>query len=122
MDLINNMLFPNKIHLYVKGYYSKFQSKNRTTTQDSIILQKSKTTPVYYEENGEMNNRSNSNTNISCKDQFDEDDLEIMKNKQYNMIFSYNPQEGTNSKKSINGLFSRSKSISFIIKTQIKNQ
>ena len=103
MDLINNMLFPNKIHLYVKGYYSKFQSKNRTTTQDSIILQKSKTTPVYYEENGEMNNRSNSNTNISCKDQFDEDDLEIMKNKQYNMIFSYNPQEGTNSKKSING-------------------
>ena len=106
IDLINNMLFPNKIHFYVKGQYNKFHSKSRTTTQDNIILKKSKTNPINYEDDGEMNNRfsaNTNNTNISSKENFDEEDLEIMKNKQYNMIFSYNPQEGTNSKKSING-------------------
>ena len=107
IDLINNMLFPNKIKFYAKAYYNKLEAQSRATTQESIFSQKSKSTQNNFEEDSNINNGKYGcetvNTNISSKEHDDEDDLHIMKSKQYNMIFSYNPQEGTNSKKSING-------------------
>ena len=109
IDLITNMLFPNKIEIYVKANYNKFEMKDRNPTQETITLPKTKSTPPISEEEIETNTgrfgrESVRIKNLNSKDNDDEEeDLALLNNKQYNMIFSYNPQEGENSKKSING-------------------
>ncbi len=107
IDLIANMLFPNKVNIYIKAKYNKFGIQGRNTTQDNLIIQKNNTSPLNLQEEGDLNERRHGresvNVNLNNKENDEEDDLRLMKNEQYNMIFSYNPQEGTNSKKSING-------------------
>ena len=97
IDLINNMLFPKKIKFYTKTYY-KFETQSRLSIQDNIFYHKSRSNPINLKDDGNIYNVIYGSLNND-----DEDDLNLMKNKQYNMIFSYNPQEGANSKKSING-------------------
>ena len=97
IDLINNMLFPKKIKFYTKTYY-KFETQSRLSIQDNIFSHKSRSNPTNLKDDGNIYNGIYGSLNND-----DEDDLNLMKSKQYNMIFSYNPQEGANSKKSING-------------------
>ena len=106
IDLIKNMLFPNKPNIYIKTSYTKKIVQTRTTTHESVILQKTKSNPLSNddEDSDFLNNDRYGRESVNLNGrEWDEDDLQTMKNKQYNMIFSYNPQEGKNSKKSING-------------------
>ena len=108
IDLINNMLFPNNAVIYIKAEYNKFSTiGGRTTTLDNLFFQKKKSSPIINlgeEEDISKHKfgRESVNLNILNKDN-DEKDLKTFSSKQYNMIFSYNPQTGSNSKKSING-------------------
>ena len=105
IDLIKNMLFPNKPNIYIKTSYTKKTVQIRSTIHENI-LQKKKSNILNNDDedidflSNERYGRESVNLNAN---EYDEDDLQPMKNKQYNMIFSYNPQEGKNSKKSING-------------------
>ena len=107
IDLITNMLFPNKINIYIKAYYNKYLSLERNSTQENIIFKKSKLSPLNLDGEENLNNRYGRDSvkfTFSFKEnEEEEDDLELLDNKQFNLIFSYNPQEGSNSKKSING-------------------
>ena len=106
IDLINNMIFPNKATIYMKGKYTKKNSLSRLTSHDISIL-KTRSNPVKNSDNiikvEKYSNRETMSSISSIKDYNEEDNLKLMKSKQYNIIFSYNPQEGKNSKKSING-------------------
>jgi len=99
-NLIKNMLFPNKISVYIKSeLVKKTQIKRRITVNETLSLQKKLSFP---NDTNNLNNKSFSNEN----DDNDNDNNSIMKimySKQYNIVFSYNPQSGTDSKKSING-------------------
>ena len=108
IDLITSMLFPNKINIYIKAKYDKFALQSRNTTQDNLILQKNKSLPIDFDKENDINSgkygRASVSFNLKSNEKNnDNNDLKIKKKKQYNMIFSYNPQEGANSKKSING-------------------
>ena len=108
IDLIINMLFPNKINIFIKAKYNKFGIQGRNITHDNLVLNKNKSSPLNLEEEDDISigryGRESVSMNLNNKDNDDEeDDLRLMKSEQYNMIFSYNPQEGSNSKKSING-------------------
>ena len=93
IDLINSMLFPNKVNVYLKTDFlkSKFPIQRRTTIN---VIKRAK---------------SSGDDSFNIKEKEDDNDelnkgtLKILNSKQYNTIFSYNPQTGTNSKKSING-------------------
>ena len=93
IDLINSMLFPNKINVYIKSesLKNKYPIQRRTTIN---IIQRAKSL------GDDSINQKEKNDNDELKDN---STLKIMNSKQYNTIFSYNPQTGTNSKKSING-------------------
>ena len=108
IDLITNMLFPNKINIFIKAKYNKFGLQGRNVTHDNLVLNKNKSSPFNLEEETDIiigrYGRESVSMNFNNKENDEEeDDLRLMKSEQYNMIFSYNPQEGSNSKKSING-------------------
>ena len=99
-DLIKSMLFPNKLSVFVKPEFIKKNIINRSNTiSENLIFQKQSSCPTKFDEDSNPNNKSFS---------FDDEEnnngsLKLMNSKQYNMVFSYNPQSGKNSKKSING-------------------
>ena len=94
IDLIKNMLFPNKINIYLKPeLIKKNQISSRITTiNDNFSFQKK-----LEEDNNEINNSFN------LDEEENDNNLKLLNIKQYNTVFSYNPQSGKNSKKSING-------------------
>ena len=95
INLIKNMLFPNKINFYIKSeLLRKDQYLGRYTSNQSFSFQKKNSAPIRLE---------NHNNNDIKKNNAENNNLKLMNSKQYNMVFSYNPQSGSNSKKSING-------------------
>ena len=88
------MLFPNKINIYLKPeLIKKNQISSRITTiNDNFSFQKK-----LEEDNNEINNSFN------LDEEENDNNLKLLNIKQYNTVFSYNPQSGKNSKKSING-------------------
>ena len=97
-NLIKSMLFPNKTSIYIKSeFIKKSQTKRRVTINETLSLQKKRSSPVDTED---INNKSFSKEN---DDNDNNSTMKIMNSKQYNIVFSYNPQSGTDSKKSING-------------------
>ena len=110
IDLINDMIFPNKADILVKGYYTKKQFQSSVNTQDNFLIRRNKSsqsgqtedfdnTPIRRENTGRDTILSIS----SSRSNDEEDNMRIKKSQQYIVVFSYNPQEGKNSKKSING-------------------
>lgn len=107
IDLINSILFPNEVYIYIKTEYNKFTTTTgRTTTLDNFFIQKKNSSPINLEEEENLKiekyGRESVNVNILGKEN-DDNKLKILSSKQYNIIFSYNPQIGNDSKKSING-------------------
>ena len=107
IDLINSILFPNDVNIYIKSEYNKFSTTTgRTTTLDNFFVQKTKSSPMNLEEEENLKiekfGRESVNVNLLGKEN-DESNLKKLSSKQYNIIFSYNPQIGNDSKKSING-------------------
>ena len=99
IDIIKNMLFPNKINIYLKSDYNKKTLiPRRITVSENLSLQKKSSFPPKIEEEDSETNSLNLD-----EDENDNSTLKLMNAKQYNMVFSYNPQSGKNSKKSING-------------------
>ena len=98
INLIKNMLFPNKINFYIKAEkIKKSQSLKRCLNLgDNFKFIRNDSAPL---KNGSDDNKYF----IRKKNNNSENDLKMTNSKQYNMVFSYNPQSGTNSKKSING-------------------
>ena len=95
INLIKNMLFPNKINFYIKSeLLRKDQYLRQYTSNQSFSFQKKNSAPIRLE---------NHNNNDIKKNNAENNNLKLMNSKQYNMVFSYNPQSGSNSKKSING-------------------
>ena len=102
-DLIKDMIFPNKIDFYyteeiikMKSFYSEENSYRIGSRKNSVFSKIS----------GYTINDSNDNKGEEFINIFIEDDNFKFNSKYikpYNIIFSYNPQTGTNSKKSING-------------------
>ena len=99
-DLIKDMIFPNKIDFYCSEEIYKmksfFSAENNIKINNNYI--------------SKLSSNSNNNNNDINKDGFNSifiKDDNYKSNykyiKPYNVIFSYNPQTGTNSKKSING-------------------
>jgi hypothetical protein len=109
IDVINSMLFPNKSIIFFQGNYVKRHSQSRMTTYTHENLNYAKNNNMNMDEdenftkNEKFGRETIINTTSANEADNDDDNLKIMKNTQYNMVFSYNPQEGKNSKKSING-------------------
>jgi len=100
IDIIKNMLFPNKINVYLKPeFIKKNQVSRRITINEGFPLPKRNNFPSKSEEEENEINKSFTKE----EDEENNNNLKIMNTKQYNMVFSYNPQSGKNSKKSING-------------------
>ena len=99
INLIKNMLFPNKINFYIKTDTIKKTHllKRYTINNDNLIFNKINSAPLKIDpdENNNFIGKKNNNS--------ENNNLKMTNSKQYNMVFSYNPQSGTNSKKSING-------------------
>ena len=102
-DLIKDMIFPNKIDFYyteeitkIKSFYSEENSYRMGSRQTSLYSKLSG-----YTINDSKDNKEEEFINIFIED----DNIKFNSKyiKPYNIIFSYNPQTGTNSKKSING-------------------
>ena len=107
IDLINSILFPNDVNIYIKSEYYRFSAiTGRTTTLDNFFTIKTKSSPISLEEEENLKiekfGRESVNVNNLGKEN-DENNLKKLSSKQYNIIFSYNPQIGNDSKKSING-------------------
>ena len=97
IDIIKNMLFPNKINIYLKP---EFIRKNQVISR-GITFSENFSFPKqnsFCEDESEINKSFKKEENME-----NNDNLKLMNSKQYNMVFSYNPQSGKNSKKSING-------------------
>ena len=98
-NLIKSILFQNKISVYIKSeFIKKSLKKGRVTVNENLSFQKMKSFPGKYEE--DINNKSFSKEN---EDNENNGTMNLLYSKQYNIVFSYNPQSGTDSKKSING-------------------
>ena len=100
-DLIKDMIFPNKIDFFcseeivkLKSFYS---AENNIKINNTYI---SKFTNISKNSNNKEINKDEFNSIYIKDDNYKSNSKYI---KPYNVIFSYNPQTGTNSKKSING-------------------
>ena len=100
IDIIKNMLFPNRINVYLKPeFIKKNQVSRRITINEGFPFPKKNNFPSKLDEEENESNKSFTKE----EDEENNNNLKIMNAKQYNMVFSYNPQSGKNSKKSING-------------------
>ena len=97
-DLIKDMIFPNKIDFYCSEEIIKLKSFN--STENNVKINN-----TYISKKSSINNNNDFNrdelNSIYIKDDNYKSNSKYIK--PYNVIFSYNPQTGTNSKKSING-------------------
>ena len=100
IDIIKSMLFPNKLNVFVKSEFIKKNKINKNfISRETFSFQKKNSYPGKFNEDNNLNNKS-----FNMDDGEDNNgNLKIMNSKQYNIVFSYNPQIGKNSKKSING-------------------
>ena len=97
IDLIKNMLFPNKIKIYIKSTIirKRVKSTRRERVQENLSFSKRGSDDILFDKNNDYI--------INENDDINNNPLKILNSKQYNMVFSYNPQTGKDSKKSING-------------------
>ena len=95
IDLLNDMIFPDKVNLYYKEFKNFDLQAGRATTMVLSPNNKNKNKFKQYS--------LSTDENINLYQNEENSDLEQLKSKEYNMVFSYNPQSGENSKKSING-------------------
>ena len=95
IDLLNDMIFPNKVKLYYKEVKDKIIAKDpgRATTITRFPSDKNNIKKYSLSTDGNINSSKKEENNC----------LKQLYKKNYNMVFSYNPQSGINSKKSING-------------------
>ena len=99
INLLKNMLFPNKLYFYLKTEPLRRSQllKRFTISNENFAFNKINSAPLNIDPDDDEDNdiiKNNSKTS---------NNLKVSSTKQYNMVFSYNPQSGTNSKKSING-------------------
>ena len=100
INLIKTMLFPNKLNFYIKTVTIKknqLLKQYTTNNNDNLIFNKMNSFPFKTDPDDHNNLFEKRNNNS------ENNNLKTTNSKQYNIVFSYNPQSGTNSKKSING-------------------
>ena len=99
INLIKNMLFPNKLYFYIKTESIRRSQilKRFTINNENFSFNKINSAPLNVDQDDDEDNDILKNNSKASNN------LKVSSTKQYNMVFSYNPQSGTNSKKSING-------------------
>ena len=99
INLLKNMLFPNKLYFYIKTEPLRRSQllKRFTISNENFAFNKINSAPLNIDPDDDEDNDIIKNNSKAPNN------LKVSSTKQYNMVFSYNPQSGTNSKKSING-------------------